>query len=213
MKNLKINDKETSFGFDETDGQLFVGSVRKTIYGFLTTKKIEIPREIARDARFAQKRGCFVTLKRNDERKSLRGCIGFSEPVYTLSKALINSAIYAATRDPRFEPVHPSELDSLLVEVSVLTEPERIDASSPVEILERVRIGTDGLVMKWEFGSGLLLPQVAREMNWSAKEFLENLGIKAGTGTNQWLVRGTQIYRFQAMIFEEITPRGKVIFS
>jgi uncharacterized protein len=210
---LKPKDGVTNFVFTKDDGPLFVGTVRQTIYQFLIERKIDVAEEVIRDPRFEQKMGCFVTLKQYDGRKSLRGCIGFSEPIYKLSHALTNAAIFAATEDPRFEPVSPSELDNLLVEVSILTKPERIDTSSPEDIISKIRVGTDGLVMKWNFGSGLLLPQVARELNWSAKSFLENLGIKAGSGSNQWLMPSTQIFRFQSKIFEEITPRGKVILT
>lgn len=205
--------EENYFGFDIDDGPLLVGAVRKTIHQYLSVKKIKIAEEVVRDPRFEQKMGCFVTLKQDDHEKSLRGCIGFSDPVYKLSQALTNAAVYAAARDPRFEPVQLSELDRLLVEVSILTKPEKIEAVGPEDILSKVKVGTDGLVMKWNFGSGLLLPQVARELNWTAKIFLENLGIKAGAGSNQWLLPNTQIYRFQSRIFEEITPQGKVILS
>ncbi len=190
-----------------------MGTVRQTIHRYLTTMKTEIAEELIQDRRFEQKMGCFVTLKIDDNRKSLRGCIGFSEPVYKLSLALTNAAIYAATQDPRFEPVRLSELDRLLVEVSMLTRPEKINVSNPEDIPSKIKVGLDGLIMKWDFGSGLLLPQVATEFNWTAKSFLENLGIKAGAGSNQWLKPNTQIYKFQTKIFEEITPRGNVILS
>ncbi|MCK7489675.1 MAG: AMMECR1 domain-containing protein [Anaerotruncus sp.] len=42
-----------------------------------------------------------MTLTRNGE---LRGCIGFIEPVLPLGQAVIRTAVYAATGDPRFPP-------------------------------------------------------------------------------------------------------------
>lgn len=208
-----IEDEGESFRFIESDSSLLVRSVRETIYRYLTTRKIEIARDLIQDSRFERKMGCFVTLKLNNDEKSLRGCIGFPEPVFPLSKALTNAAIYAATQDPRFEPIRHSELGDILVEVSLLTSPQRINTANPDDLLRLVRIGIDGLVMKWAFGSGLLLPQVARESNWTTKDYLENLGIKAGAQIDQWLKPNTRIYRFQAQVFEEISPGGGVVLS
>lgn len=62
--------------------------------------------------------GVFVCLKHGGQ---LRGCIGTTEPVYeTLAQEVIHNAIGAATRDPRFSPVRPSELDALVISVDVL---------------------------------------------------------------------------------------------
>ena len=199
--------------FGVTDGKLLVQSARESISQFLSSNKHETPSALLSDPRFNQEIGCFVTLKSSGGEDSLRGCIGFPEPVYKLSKALPLAAIYAATEDPRFPPVNLSELASLTIEVSVLTKPERIEVKNQRELPERIEIGKDGLIMNWSFGSGLLLPQVATEMHWSTVEFLENLGLKAGARAHQWLVPGTIVSKFQAMVFREVTPNGDVILS
>ncbi|MDA4111652.1 MAG: TIGR00296 family protein, partial [Thaumarchaeota archaeon] len=159
---------------------------------------------------FTKKIGCFVTLKNNDYEKSLRGCIGFPEPVYPLLKALPEAAIGAATGDPRFPPVKKSEVSDLLLEISLLTEPVLIRASKQSDIPEEIMVGRDGLIMKWSFGSGLLLPQVATEYGWDAEDFLCNLSVKAGAPPDEWLVPGTFIYRFAAQVFQENSPLGSV---
>jgi uncharacterized protein (TIGR00296 family) len=56
---------------------------------------------------------------------------------------------------------------------------------------------------------GLLLPQVPVEWNWNLEEFLAQCCIKAGLAPDMWLVRGTRIYKFQAIIFKEKTPNGE----
>ena len=144
------------------------------------------------------------------KRNLSEAALDFPEPVYKLIEALPQAAVYAATEDPRFPSVIPSELNSLLVEVSILTKPIRINVENPKEIPKKIQIGVDGLIMKWSFGSGLLLPQVASEFNWGAKEFLENLSIKAGAPPNQWSTAGTGIYKFQAQVFQETSPNGEV---
>ncbi len=55
-----------------------------------------------------------MTLK---ERGRLRGCIGYIEPVAPLDVTIIQTAIYAAVRDARFEPVSAAELNSLEYEI------------------------------------------------------------------------------------------------
>ncbi|MGI0090810.1 MAG: TIGR00296 family protein [Nitrososphaerales archaeon] len=200
--------------FRVSDGNLLIGSVRETITKYLETISIITPPIILADRRFEEKLGCFVTLKVDDEEKTLRGCIGFSEPIYKLSRALPESAVSAATQDPRFQPLQKaSELDSLLTEVSILTKPTQVTVQSPKEIPKQIKIGKDGLIMKWSFGAGLLLPQVATEFKWGPEEFLTNLSMKAGAPPDQWLVPGTIIYKFQAQVFEETSPKGRVILA
>src|SRR2546427_11803713 len=67
--------------------------------------------------------GVFVSLKKRGE---LRGCIGTIEPAHeNLAREIIENAISAATKDPRFRPVVEAELPELVVSVDILTTPER----------------------------------------------------------------------------------------
>ena len=199
--------------FDSRDGSLIVNVARESIKSFLTDGKNAISSSASNDRRFQQRLGCFVTLKDNNSEKGLRGCIGFPEPVYRLSKALSEAAVHAATKDPRFPPIKSSELDNLLLEVSLLTKPIQISVKDQKELPSKIRIGEDGLIMKWSFGSGLLLPQVASEYGWDSIEFLNNLSMKAGAPPDQWLVPGAMIYKFAAQVFQEISPNGNVILT
>lgn len=189
--------------FEERDGVVLTAAARNVIESFLKTGGTAVPSVLKLDPRFSQKLGCFVTLRQNAPDKPLRGCIGFPEPTYELSRGLTFAAIEAATRDPRFPPVGLEELADLTLEVSVLTKPEQIKVKKPQEYLERIEIGKDGLILKWTYGSGLLLPQVASEYNWTPEEFLCNLSLKAGAPPDQWLVPGTMILKFNALVFEE----------
>jgi uncharacterized protein (TIGR00296 family) len=213
MKNDLDSHKESYSLFGELDGVLLISSAREIIEKYLDTKALILPLSISNDVRFSTNLGCFVTLKNDDDEKSLRGCIGFPEPTFQLRKALPDAAISAATRDPRFPAVKGSELAKLLLEVSLLTKPAILTTSNPSELPKLVKIGRDGLIMKWTYGSGLLLPQVATEYGWSAEDFLCNLSVKAGAPPDQWLVPGTQIFVFRAQVFQEESPQGKVTMS
>jgi uncharacterized protein (TIGR00296 family) len=117
----------------------------------------------------------------------------------------------AAVNDPRFSPVTERELGSVLVELSVLTSPVELECGDPCELLERVKVGRDGLIVSRGRWRGLLLPQVPVEWCWDVKQFLEHTCNKAGLPTGAWEDRNTKFMSFQAEIFGEVTPRGDIV--
>lgn len=157
---------------------------------------------------FKEKRGVFVTLNKKKDSKELRGCIGRPYPVLPLGEAIILSAINAAREDPRFYPVELQELDELVIEVTVLTVPKRINAK-PGDIPDKIMIGRDGLIVSTGMSSGLLLPQVAVEHGFDSAEFLCQTCMKAGLMPDAWL-EGAQVYSFEGQIFEEVEPCGNI---
>jgi len=181
-------------------------------------RRIDTPKDAPE--KLWKKAGAFVTLNKIVEqrpkiRTELRGCIGRPYPLQPLIEAVIDSAIDSAVNDPRFPPVRPDELDDILVEVSVLTPPELIKVSDPKEYPKKIKIGRDGLIVEGVYEGyvlrGLLLPQVPVEWNWDEETFLSECCLKAGLPPDSWLTRNVKIYKFQAEIFEEEEPRGKVI--
>ena len=151
----------------------------------------EIPCELERPA------GAFVTLKCGEQ---LRGCIGTLEAAAPLWETVEQAARQAATLDYRFDPVHPEELPKIRVEVSVLSPLERLpEPRTP----RAIRIGTDGLCIRYRDRSGVLLPQVAVERGWSAPEFLEHLCRKAELPPDRWADPDAELFRFTAEVFDE----------
>ncbi len=148
----------------------------------------------------AEPGAAFVTLK---EHGRLRGCIGYTQAIMPLWKCVREVAASAATRDTRFPPVTPEELHELDYEVSVLTP------LTPLPNPLDVRVGTDGLMVRWRGRRGLLLPQVPGEFGWSKEEFLAHTCRKAGLPVDCWK-RGARFERFQALVFDErsVGPRG-----
>lgn len=156
------------------------------------------------------KKGVFITLHRYDT-KELRGCIGFPYPVLKLGKAVVEAAKAAAFSDPRFPPISKKELNNITIELSVLTEPREIKKSVKGEIVDDIRVGKDGLIVKLGPFSGLLLPQVAEEQKWNALELIENTCLKAGLQKDAWKKSKCKTYKFQAQIFYETYPGGKIV--
>jgi uncharacterized protein (TIGR00296 family) len=166
--------------------------------------------ELNRDA---ESYGVFVTLNYIDSHKQehLRGCIGFPIAQKTLHRSIIDASIAAATQDPRFPPVEKKELAEIVFEVSILTRPEEIKVQNPREYLNVIKIGRDGLILRWRYGSGLLLPQVPVEFKWDVEEYLANLCYKAGAPPDIWLMSDSKLYSFQASIYKESHPNGNVV--
>lgn len=158
---------------------------------------------------FHERRGLFVTLLVHPG-KDLRGCIGFTEPLYPLGEGIVRATWLAAREDPRFPPVDPGEVPSLVLEVSVLSPLERLHARTPEELLQEVVVGRDGLVVAGEGASGLLLPQVPVDEGWTVREFLGGVCRKAGLSVSAWTRPGPTFWRFTATVFSEETPGGTV---
>ncbi len=137
--------------------------------------------------------GAFVTLKRGGQ---LRGCIGQVEGRLPLYETVAGCAISAAVRDPRFRPVTTDELPALELEISVLTPPV------PVDDVDDIVVGRDGLIIEKGPNRGLLLPQVPVEWGWDRVTFLQHLCQKAGLAPNDWK-SGAKILRFEALVFGE----------
>ncbi|CAG0991978.1 hypothetical protein FLAV_02357 [Flavobacteriales bacterium] len=190
----------------KSEGEMAVRLARTAIKECLTNGKKINPDNLP-DI-FKEKRGVFVTLNKKIASKELRGCIGRPYPVLPLGEAIILSAINAAREDPRFYPVELKELDEIVIEVTVLTVPKRINAK-PRDIPDKIVIGRDGLIISSGSSSGLLLPQVAVEHGFNCTEFLSQTCMKAGLMPDAWL-EGAQVYSFEGQIFEEIEP-GKEI--
>ncbi|MFC1754416.1 TIGR00296 family protein [Thermoproteota archaeon] len=189
--------------FSLKQGRKLVELARLAIETSLSKKSIDF----SDYEEFSEKQGVFVTLNTHGE---LRGCIGFTEPVYELNRAIVEAARSAAFTDPRFPSVTKEELDEIEIEVSALTVPKLIEAE-PEEYTDKIVIGRDGLIIRGMFGSGLLLPQVATEQNWDEETFLRHTCMKAGLDEEAWKDSSNKLYIFQAQIFSEKSPKGEVV--
>ena len=191
--------------YSDAEGELAVRMAREAIESCVRRRSLPpftVPKSFERDS------GVFVTIN-TFPREKLRGCIGYPNPFFPLAKAVVKSA-EGATEDPRFPPLAEEELDRVVVEVSILTPPELIEAKKPKQLPSLVRIGVDGLIAARGQARGLLLPQVPVEWGWDAEEFLSQTCMKAGLLPDAWLEPETRFYRFQSEIWAETRPRGPV---
>lgn len=124
---------------------------RQTIETYVRTGKVPSPPGKL-TPEMKERAGVFVSLHKSGE---LRGCIGTFEPIQkNVAEEIINNAISAATRDPRFPPVSTDELEHLSYSVDVLTSPRPVKDKSQLDPKKY------GVIVECGFRRGLLLPDL-----------------------------------------------------
>jgi AmmeMemoRadiSam system protein A len=164
---------------------------RDAIVGSVSTGNIPVIAPVA--AGLQKQNGCFVTIKQQGQ---LRGCIGNFESDKPLYRLVQEMAAFAATRDPRFYPMKPHDLDSFDLEISVLSALELISS------VDEIMVGKHGIYLIQKNYRGVLLPQVATEYGWDRETFLKHTCLKAGLPENAWK-KDCDIYIFSALVFGE----------
>ena len=199
--------------FSIVEGTMLIEFARENIEFFLRNdRRIPIPPLIKE--KFTNKYGAFVTLNNYDVAgNSLRGCIGYIEPKYSLFDVVHMVSISSAIEDPRFPSVTSEEMDNIVIELSILTPPKLIEINDSNEYINKIVIGRDGLIIEKGMRRGLLLPQVPidQNRNWDVETFLSHTCQKAWLDSQAWKDLSTKVYSFQAILFEEKKPRGEVI--
>ena len=135
---------------DEEDS--YVKLARLALETYVTRGRIIDPPVGLPEEMLSKRAGVFVSLKMNGQ---LRGCIGtVSSATGSIAREIISNAISAGTRDPRFYPVVPEELDRLEYSVDVLEQPEAIKS------MEGLDVKRYGVIVRSGRRSGLLLPDI-----------------------------------------------------
>ncbi len=185
--------KEEKMLLNEVQRKKLLKIARDAIIAYLNTGKAPETRED--DPVFNKKMGAFVTLHKKGE---LRGCIGNiigSGPLYLTVRDM---AIAAASGDPRFPKVKTAEMKDIDIEISVLSELDKVKSA------DEIKLGTHGVLIRKGLNSGVFLPQVAEETGWSKEEFLSCLcAHKAGLPPDAWKTGETDMYVFTAEVFGE----------
>jgi hypothetical protein len=161
---------------------------------FSTGKKLEVPESELLNGELKEKRGTFVTLQKHGE---LRGCIGHIEPIQTIYQDIVENTLSAAFEDPRFEPLTQDELKDIDIEISVLTNPEKLNYSSVDELLAKLRPNIDGVIIKKGRRGATYLPQVWEDLS-DKNEFLSSLCLKAGLEEGEWRKGKLEVKTYQA---------------
>ena len=144
---------DTPASADEAAGpDPYVALARLSVETFVRTgRPAELPPDTPAEL-LKQRAGVFVSLH---ERGDLRGCIGtIAATRGSVAQEILENGISACSRDPRFDPVRPDELDYLEYSVDVLGDAEPIESPAQLDPKRYGVIVTKG----WK--RGLLLPNL-----------------------------------------------------
>ncbi|MER2151225.1 MAG: AmmeMemoRadiSam system protein A [Candidatus Limivicinus sp.] len=130
----------------------YVRLARATVESWVKERKRPaLPEDLPAEM-LKRRAGVFVSLHRDG---NLRGCIGTIQATRkNIAEEIVENGISAATRDPRFSPVRPEELEGLEISVDVLGTPEKIASRDELDVKRYGVIVTKG------FRRGLLLPNL-----------------------------------------------------
>jgi AmmeMemoRadiSam system protein A len=163
---------------DDTSHPLVI-LAREAIEAHLTGKPLPGPDSAPGNDKPA---GAFVSIKK---RGQLRGCIGTIQPVRpTLAEEVVENAVSAAARDPRFPPMTREELSDSTISVDVLTPPES------VSMLEELDPRKYGVIVQSGTRRGVLLPDLPGVD--TVEHQIEIASNKAGIGRDE----NVQLFRF-----------------
>lgn len=124
----------------------------------------------------------FITLTQHGR---LRGCIGSLQARQPLIENVRSNAVSAALYDTRFLPVTADELESIRIEVSLLSALQPIRFASEPDALKQLRPGMDGITLEYGDNRSTFLPQVWDSLP-QPREFLAQLKVKAGLYADFW---------------------------
>ncbi len=183
--------KPITLKYDKKTEKIILKIIKENMYNYfrgkIYTYKGAIPNELN------EKRGVFITLKKNGR---LRSCVGTLISDYPLYEFLPYVSRAVLSKDKRFEPIKKRELKSLLIEVSIIYDYGRLFS------IKRFKIGENGLFIVKGEKRGVLLPQVAIEYRLNKKQFLIKLCEKASLKHNCYKDDDVKIYKFKALVFD-----------
>ncbi|MFH1289080.1 MAG: AmmeMemoRadiSam system protein A [bacterium] len=185
-----VNEKEKKFLLD---------LVKRTLDEYLKNGSMPKIDEEELTQTIKEDYGCFVTLGLDGK---LRGCIGYLQAIKPLYKAVMDNAINAATKDPRFHPVKYEELKNIKVEISVLSSLKELKFDSPDDLLNKLVPLRDGVILKIGGSNATFLPQVWGGLS-NKTDFLEQLSLKSGNSPDAWKEKGVKVYTYFADVFGE----------
>lgn len=193
----------SSARFTEKQGQLLVKLARDTILKELAGKSSDTEAGTSalafQDERFQAHCGTFVTLKMQGQ---LRGCIGNLTPKESVLEGVKRNAVNAAFHDPRFSSLTAAELDRTAIEVSILTEPVPLEYQDSQDLIQKLRVNVDGVIIRKGHASATFLPQVWEQLP-RPETFLKHLCMKAGLPADAWKNSELEVLTYQVQYFEE----------
>lgn len=185
--------------FSETERKLILEIARLSLEQAVRGNGIYEPDLNQLPPRLREIGASFVTLTEGDD---LRGCIGRLEADAPLAVDVCIHAAAAALEDYRFPPVQPVELPHIHVEVSVLTPTQPLAYTSPEDLLNKLRPGIDGVMIRDGFRRATFLPQVWEKVEDKA-DFMTHLCEKMSAPGDLWKRKHLDVSIYQVIEIHE----------
>ncbi len=180
--------KEEEKKLTEEDKEYLKAQAKEAIIAKLDNKDFS-PTE---KASLLGKRSLFVTIRVDGKEKGEMGRLRTDLPLY---QSVCEMATAAAFDDPRVEALTSEEKDMFELEISILSNLKRERNFS------RLKIGINGVMIKLDMNSALILPQIAERNNWGPIELLENCCLKAGLPKNGYKDKLAEVFTFTTEVF------------
>lgn len=188
---------------NQKQGEILVKLARKAIMDKLGLKmasnKARQLSDALTDNCFKENRGTFVTLKIDGR---LRGCIGSLTSNESILTGIKRNSLNAAFRDPRFPPLTTDEFEHVDIEISILTRPKSLEYTDYSDLLSKLRVNVDGVIIRKGRAVATFLPQVWKQLP-EPEKFLSRLCAKAGLSADSWKNTKLEVLTYQVQHFEE----------
>jgi AmmeMemoRadiSam system protein A len=168
--------------FSEDEGRILLRVARGSIENGLREGKPSREDASGYPPALRDLRATFVTLRRQGD---LRGCVGSLEARHPLVVDVAENAFKAAFTDTRLPSIEAWEIESLDVHISILSPLEPVTAPSEAILMNQLRPGVDGLVLREGLRRSTFLPSVWESLS-DPREFLRELKLKAGLPEDYW---------------------------
>ncbi len=186
---------------NQKQGEILVKLARKTIMENLGKKmasdKVMQLSDALTDECYKERRGTFVTLKISGR---LRGCIGSLTSNESIRAGITRNALNAAFRDPRFPPLTADEFEHVDIEISILTKPQPLEYTDYSDLLSKLRVNVDGVIIRKGRAVATFLPQVWKQLP-EPQNFLSHLCAKAGLSVDSWKNTKLEVLTYQVQYF------------
>jgi len=186
---------------NKKQGAILVKLARKTIMEKLgLNMKSDKARQLSdalKNSCFNERRGTFVTLKIDGR---LRGCIGSLTSNESILTGIRRNALNAAFRDPRFPPLTTDEFEHVDIEISILTKPKPLEYTDYSDLLSKLRVNVDGVIIRKRRAGATFLPQVWKQLP-EPEKFLSRLCAKAGLSADSWKNTKLEVLTYQVQYF------------
>jgi uncharacterized protein (TIGR00296 family) len=194
--------------YSEIEGEQVVRAARATIELIIRSPNLNKKMLIDSLNGYGSPNGVFVTILHYPTRE-LRGRMGLEGTGKHMGEQVVEAAIGAAFMDPHVVPVSLSESGHIIVEVDLLSDFHRIKSSGKGKLIH-VKLGRDGLFIKYGVKTAVLLPSFPHEHKLNKTQFFEAACRSIGIQKDLWTQPKIEIYRFETQTFAELEPDGKI---